>query len=360
MSDEQLSALDSIAEALSGTSEEATSEEVVSEESTEEAQSEESENQEQSEELAASEGESQESEGESEEVEVKAETEEELEKELEEAAEKGATKEELVDMVRQYTLKVQGKEFVKELDLNDEEAVKRELQMAAMAPRSMQRVKELEKYIDSEAENIKADPFGYMEKLGLDPIQLAASKIEDYLAEKAKSPEQIEAERRAREIEEIKAENERLKKQAEEKERAAALAQAEKEIESDIISALEGDQDLEASPEVINMVVDNMLWAMTPVDQGGGGFQDVSAKDVLPTVKAELKQKYKAYAKSMKSTTALKSLLGDDILNSLREERIEKVKNQVSNINNIKKTPSPEKKGEEPKKKVSLKDFMGM
>lgn len=340
------SPLDQIANAWAGSSEE-------SEDSIESNETQENEE----EEVHASDEETQEEP--SEEVEVKAETEEELEKELEEAADKGASKEELVDMVRQYTLKVQGKEFVKELDLSNDEAITKELQMAAMAPRAMQRAKELEKLIGDTDESIKSDPFAYMEKLGLDPIQLAAAKIEEYLAEKAKSPEQIESERRAKEYEQLKAENERLKKQSEEKERAAALAQAEKEIETDIITALEGDSDLEASPEVINMVVDNMLWAMTPVSEGGGGFTDVSAKDVLPTVKAELQEKYRAYAKSMKSTTALKSLLGDDILNNLREERIEKVKNQVSNINNIKKTPSPDKKEEAPKKKVSLRDFMG-
>jgi len=355
MSDEQVSALDSVVEALSGGSQEV-SEEVVSEESAESENQEniEESSEEQSEEVAASEEESSD-----EEVEVKAETEEELEEELKEAQDNGATKEELVDMVRQYTLKVQGKEFIKELNLQDDEAITRELQMAAMAPRAMQRAKELEKLMEDKDLGFKNNPKKYMEQLGLDPIQFAAQTIEDYLAEKAKSPEQVEAERRQREFEEIKAEKERLEKQIQEQQRAAAIAEAEKEIETDIISALESDADLEASPEVINMVVDNMLWAMKPANEGGLGMADVSAKDVLPTVKAELQEKYRRYAKSMKSTTALKSLLGDDILNNLREERIEKVKKQVSNVNSIKKTPVAEKKDEAPKKKINLRDFMG-
>ena len=294
----------------------------------------------------------------SEEVEVKAETEEELVEELERAEEEGASKEELTSMVRQYTLKVGGKEYVRELDHNDEDAVKRALQMEIAGRQAMQSSAELKKMYDSDIENLKNDPWAVLESLGIDPIELAAKRIEDHLEQNKKTPEQLEDERRIKEFDEIKAENEKLKKANIDRERSAEMAAAEKEIESDIISTLDGDSDLEANPEVINMVVDNMLFAMKPVDQGGLGMSDVTAKDVLPTVKAEIQRKYRSYAKSMKSTTALKSLLGDDILNNLREERLDKIKNQVNNVNNIKKTSTPEKDEKKAKKTKSLSDFM--
>jgi len=285
-------------------------------------------------------------------VEVQAESEEELAEELQEAAEKGASKEELTNMVRQYTLKVNNKEYVRELDLNDEEAVKRALQMEIAGRQAMQSKAELEKAYSHDIERLKSDPFGVLKELGLDPIELSSKQLEKFLEEKKKSPQQIEQERVQREYQELKAENERLKKEREDKERESAVAAAEKEIETDIISALDGDPDLVASPEVINMVVDNMLWAMN------NGYENVTAKDVLPTVKNEIQKKYRNYAKSMKSTTALKSLLGDDILNNLREERIQKVKSQVSNINNVKATAKAPEKKEEVRKKLSLSDFM--
>lgn len=285
-------------------------------------------------------------------VEVQAESEEELAEELQEAAEKGASKEELTNMVRQYTLKVNNKEYVRELDLNDEEAVKRALQMEIAGRQAMQSKAELEKAYSHDIERLKSDPFGVLKELGLDPIELSSKQLEKFLEEKKKSPEQIEQERVQREYQELKAENERLKKEREDKERDSAVAAAEKEIETDIISALEGDSDLVASPEVINMVVDNMLWAMN------NGYENVTAKDVLPTVKNEIQKKYRNYAKSMKSTTALKSLLGDDILNNLREERIQKVKSQVTNINNVKSTAKAPEKKEDVRKKLSLSDFM--
>jgi len=335
MSDEQGSVLDQVADALAESNEEvienveAGSEEVseesaeVSAESSEEA------------------------------VEVSADTEEELEEELQAAADEGASDEELTNMVRQYTLKVGGKEYVRELDLNDEDAIKRALQLEIAGRQAMQSNAEIKKSYDNDIQRLKENPWSVLEELGIDPVELAAKRIEDHLAQNKKSPEEIEQDRRVKEYDDMKAEIEAMKKEKEDSERASQMAAAEKEIESDIISALDGDNDLESSPEVVNMVVDSMLWAMN------NGFQDVTAKDVLPTVKAEIQKKYRSYAKSMKSTTALKSLLGDDILNNLREERLDKIKNQVKSVNSIKSTSAKQEKEEKStKKKVSISDFM--
>ena len=287
-------------------------------------------------------------------VEVQAETEEELEQELQEAADAGASKEELTNMVRQFTLKVNNKEYVKEIDLSDEEAVKRELQLALAGRHAMQKASELEKSYNSDIERLKEDPFGVLSELGLDPLALSAAQIEKYLEENEKSPEQKEAEKRQQEYQKMKEENERLRKENEERVRAAKMAEVETEMENEIISSLEADSELVVSPEVIKMVADNMLWAMN------NGWDDVGASDVLPTVKKEIQNKYRSYAKSMKSPAALKAALGDDILEQLRQERIEKIKKSPQTLESIKSTSKKvEKKVDEaPKKKVSLSDFM--
>jgi hypothetical protein len=152
----------------------------------------------------------------------------------------------------------------------------------------------------------------------------------------------------------MKEENDKLRKDNEDRVRASEMAAVEKELETDILSALEGDTELPANPEVIAMVADNMLWAMQ------NGWEDVNAKDVIPTVKAELQNKFRSIAGSLKSKSALKALLGDDVLNSLREERIEQAGKHVKNINNIKHNSAPEKKDEKEIKKRTIKDFMGM
>jgi len=285
---------------------------------------------------------------------VQAETEEELQAEVEQAIEEGATEEEVKEMIREFTLKVNGKEYKRKIDLSDEDTLQKELQMALAGRQAMQRSAELEKAYRNDIDRLKTDTASVLQELNIDPVEFAARVIENHLEQNSKSPEQLEQERIAAEIQQMREENERLRKEAEDRTRQAEMAKVEKEIETDILSALEGDPELPANPEVIAMVADNMLWAMQ------NGWEDVSAADVLPTVKAELQNKFRSIAGSLKSNAALKALLGDDILNNLREERVQQAKQQVKTLNNIKSTPKQEEAKQESVKKISLKDFMGM
>lgn len=287
-------------------------------------------------------------------VDVQASTEEELESEIEQAIEDGASEEEVKNMIRQFTLKVNGKEYIKKIDLSNEEEVQKELQLALAGRHAMQRSAELEKAYKNDIGRLKSDTASVLRELGIDPLQFSSSFIERYLEESQKDPAELEREQKIKEYEMLKAENERLKKEREEEIRRSQMAEVEKEIETDIISALENDSELPVNPEVIAMVADGMLWALS------NGFDDVTAKDILPTVKAELQRKFRTVASSLKSPAALKAMLGDDILNNLREERVQQAKKQIKSVNNLKETSSPSKTEEKPRQKMSLKDFMGM
>lgn len=325
------------------------SEEIAAEESVEEEVSVESTEENLSEEVQAGEGDVV-----AESIEVQAETEGELKEEIEQAIEEGATEEEVTNMLREFTLKVNGKEYKRQIDLNDDEGLQKEFQMALAGRQAMQRNAELEKAYRGDIDRLKNDTASVLQELDIDPVEFAAKVIENHLAQNAKSPEELESEKRSSEYQKMKEENEKLKKDYEDRVRQSEMAKVEKELETDILSALEGDLELPANPEVIAMVADNMLWAMQ------NGWEDVSAKDVIPTVKAELQTKFRSIAGSLKSKSALKALLGDDVLNSLREERIEQASKQVKNISNIKQNSLPEKTEESVVKKISLKDFMGM
>lgn len=284
---------------------------------------------------------------------VQATTEAELQDEVEQAIEDGASEEEVQQMIREFTLKVNGKEYRRKIDLSNEDELQKELQMALAGRQAMQRSAELEKAYRNDIDRLKTDTASVLAELDIDPVEFAARVIENHLAQSAKSPEEIEQERIASEIQKMREENARLKKEAEDRLRQSEMSKIEKEIETDILDALEGDSELPANPEVIAMVADNMLWAMQ------NGWEDVTAKDVLPTVKAELQQKFRSIAGSLKSNAALKALLGDDILNNLREERVQQAKNQVNTLNNIKSQPIQQKQEEKPVKKITLRDFMG-
>lgn len=322
-------------------SEENVSEAVESAEVSEDIQSEES-----GAELSQEEGSEESSEG----VEVQAETTEELEEEIEQALEEGATKEEIKSMIETFELKVNGKTYQRRIDLNDKDALKQELQLALAGRQAMQRTAEIEKSYKNDLEQFKSNPKAFMERMGIDPIEFSAKAIEEHLAQNAKDPEELEREKRLSEFEELKAENERLKKDAEDKIRQAEMSKVEKEIETDILSALDSDGELPNTPEVFAMVTDTMLYAMK------NGWTDVTAADVMPTVKQELQNKFRTLAGSLKSTDALKALLGDDALNKLREERVQSANKAVKNVSNIKQSSKVEKK-EEVRKKRALSEL---
>lgn len=122
-------------------------------------------------------------------VEVKAETEAELEEEIKDAIEDGASEEDVKEMIRKFTLKVNGKEFIKEIDLSDEETLKKELQLAHAGRQSMQELAELKKTYNAELQRLLEDPFAVLKELNpeFDPVKLSASQIEKYLKEQEMS-----------------------------------------------------------------------------------------------------------------------------------------------------------------------------
>lgn len=334
--------------------EESVVEEVIEQEESSSEQDDMSEDTESSESSDESSGDSDSESAEGDDSGVQAENEEELEQELQEAAEAGASEEELLDMVREYTIKVNGKEMIKKIDLSDDDALKKELQLAAAGRKAMQDSAELKNLYNTEIDRLRKDPMAVLQELDIDPLELSAAYIEQYLQDQAKTPEEREKEQRLSEFEQLKAENEKMKKEREDELRAAEMAALEQELEDDIMSALDSDDTLPNTPEVIAKIADTMIFA------ANAGFEDVKAADVLPTVKDELQKQFRSVAGSLKSTEAIKALLGEDVLGKLREERLEQVKNQVKTVNSLKEstTPAVEKKKEAPKKKVSLSDFM--
>lgn len=286
-------------------------------------------------------------------AEVQAETEEELEEEIKEAIDEGASNEEIKDMIRQFTLKVDGKEFIKEIDLNNEEELTKQFQLAAKGQKSMQEVQELKKMYASQLDKLLDDPFGELKKLkeDFDPLEVSARYIDQLTKESEMSPEEKAQLESQRQFEEVKAERDRLKAEAQERENEVQRRAIAEEIQTDIMSALEDDSDLVADRETVALVAENLMWAAR------NNMNDITAKDVIPTVKAQLKENFQRAASRFKSTDSLKSHIGDDIINKLREERVAQVQNQIKNTASLKQDVTKPKKTEEKREKAKLSDL---
>ncbi len=283
---------------------------------------------------------------------VQAETEEELEQEIQEAAENGASEEEIKDMIRQYTIKVDGKEMVREIDLNNEEEMIRQLQLAAKGQKSTQELAEIKKQYGAGLQEIMANPFKALKALNpdFDPLEYAAKFIEDQYKEHQMSPEEKEARAEKEELTKLREERDRLAKEKEEREQAETRRALADEIQDDIMSALNGDEDLNPTKEVIGLVAQELMWAVS------NGYE-MSAAEVLPTVKEQLRQQYEEANSVFKNTDVLKKYMGKSLLEQLREERVQQAKEKINSVNTIAKDvgkkPSIQEEKEAPKKKLS-------
>lgn len=282
---------------------------------------------------------------------VQAETVEELESEVEEAIEAGATEEEVKNMIKEFELKVGGKTYKKKLDLSDEEALQRELQMAMAGRQAMQQKAELEKTYESEIKRLQQNPWEVLQELGFDPLELSESKLREYVAEQQKSPEQLERERIERELMQARQEAEQLRRRQEEQEFARLQEQAAAELETEIQQALDAHTTLPKSPKTVMRIADALLWA------NDNGFPDASVNDVLPMVEDDIKREMNDFFSELPEEM-FEAYINQKNLERYRKSRLPK-KKAPTTLNSVKPTADSIKK-EEPKeqpKKMKAKDF---
>lgn len=282
-------------------------------------------------------------------LEVSANTEEELEEEIKDAIDDGASNEEIKDMIRQFTLKVDGKEFVKEVDLSNEEELTKQFQLAAKGQKSMQELQELKNLYSAQIERLYADPFAVLKEMNpdFDPLDTSARYIDKLTKEQEMSPEERQQLERQREFDEIKAERDRLKQEAQDKIQEQQRQELANELQTDIMSALDADADLVADRETVALVAENLMWA------NDKGMIDITAKDVIPTVKEQLRKNFQRSAARFKNVDSLKTHMGDDIINKLRADRVAKVQNQVKNVNSVNKDVSKPSKKKKRKRRLN-------
>lgn len=285
-------------------------------------------------------------------------TEGELKDALKEAAENGASKKELQSMVKEFSLKVNGKTVSKKIDLSNEAELIKELQMAAAGREAMQGKAEYEKALKQLVEQLKHDPLGVAEELGLDADEIAAMRLRSKIEQAKKSPEQVEREKLEQQIAEFKkkeAEREQALANAQQKQ---ALEEAQRTIDDEIDKALDGYKSLpKASPMVYDLISKNMLWVMDNFEQFGYGSPDeVRVEDVLPTVEQQLKSSINKILEDVPEEF-LDAYLGNKIIDKQRQKRVSNVK-KVNNINNINKAANAKVEKKEERPKIKLSDWM--
>lgn len=294
--------------------------------------------------------------------EVQAESVEELKEELQEAAEQGASEKELQNMVKNFELKVNGKTFNKKLDLSDHDAVKRELQKAYAGQQAMQQKAELENALKQQVNEWKKDPWKFFDQMGMDADELAELRMAQRLEEMKKDPAELERELKEKELqqlrEQLKAKEEREKQMEYERMQEEAAMQ----LDNEISDALDAHTTLSASPRVVRQIADTLAWAITPQEEGGGGFDpdEISVADVLPTVENEIRKEISELFDVLPEE-AIEQYIGNKGIEKIKKKAISKVKKAPKSAKQLQKPTAPKKQEKEaPKKRGRIDDFMSV
>lgn len=284
------------------------------------------------------------------------ETTQELQDQVEQAIEDGASKEEIKQMIEEFELKVNGKTIKKTLDWNDKEAIKKELQLSAVAQQSMQKSRELEKAIEEEVKRLMQNPKDVLREMGLDPSKLAEDWLTEEVEQLKKSPEQLEKERIEKEVQQLRAE---LKKREDGEKQARMLYLQEQEgikINKEIEEALQAYKSLPDSPKIRARIADAMLFAIENAADLGIDASKLRVEDVIPTVEAELKSEMSNIL-DMLPEDAFESWGVHKAAERARKKKMESIKKGTS-INVTPTTKSLESQESDNKSnKIRLKDY---
>lgn len=249
-----------------------------------------------------------------------------LDKELIDAAEKAGdlSKKEAQSLKKKLMLKVDGQEIEEEVDLADEEYLKRELQKSKAFDKRSKEYSAYKSQVDQLLQMLQNDPETLLEKMGLNVDEFAEKRLTKKLEQMKKSPEQIKNE-------EMQAELEKLRKEKSEIEEARTKAEMERlrneqstQITNEIVEALSDVKSIlpKQNPIVLQRIAQTMLYAMQ------NGYPNVKAKDVIPMVEKQWRKELNdVFAGASEDT--IESLVGKEALTKYRKSIIAKNKNQL-------------------------------
>lgn len=260
--------------------------------------------------------------------------------------------------LEKYKLKVDGKEYDEEIDLNDREYVTKQLQLAKAAQKRMGEHAQLEKEVRGFIDELRKNPRKVLSdpNIGIDIKKLAAQVIEEEIANSQKSPEQLEKEKLQAELQEMKTAREQ--EQTELKQREFERLQKQEYERYDVLMSQALDKsDLPKSPYVIKKMADYMLL-------GINAGKDVSPEDVLPLVRDEIQNDLKQMFAVMPEDV-IERIIGKDVFTKIRKKNVATGKAKVATgitptVSTKPETGPSGKKANADGSKLTFKQFFGV
>lgn len=251
--------------------------------------------------------------------------------------------------IKKLKLKVDGKEYDEDFDLDDIEGLTKQMQLAKVSSKRMQEYSQLEREVRTFVDELRKNPAKILSdpSIGIDVKQLAAQIIEAEIENSKKSPEQLEREKLQAELEQMKGDREREKKSAQQREFEILQRQEFENYDNKMTKALENHPDLPKSPYVVKKMADYLLMGL----QKGMNLQP---EDVVDLVRQEIKEDLKQMF-AVLPEDVVEQIVGKDKINGIRKKKLANAKQaaQAPKVPDTGKTGAAAKPGE----KVSFKDF---
>lgn len=258
---------------------------------------------------------------------------------------------------KKLKLKVDGKEFDEEVDLDDDEYLTRNLQLAKAAQKRMSEASQLQKEVEAFITELRKNPKKVLADptLGVDLKKMVQEYIEEEIANSQKTPEQIEREKLEAELKAMKEEREREKEETRRRELERLQQQEYERYENLMIQALD-KSSLPKKPYVVNKIADYLVIGL----QKG---LDLTPQDVLPLVEDEIRQDLKDMIGSAPDEV-VEAFIGKDIFNRIRKKNIQKVKQAPQTLKSVKDTGAKEQQSQDNSsndvKKKTIKELLGV
>lgn len=267
-------------------------------------------------------------------------------------AEQKAKEQAVQNLKKKLKLKVDGEEFEEEIDFGNEEDLKKRLQKARAFDKRSQELSSFKGQVDEFLKQLQADPEAILEKLGLNVDEMSEKRLRRKVEELEKSPEQLEREKMQKELETLRQEKERIQKEREAAEMERMRNETAKQIEDDILGALEDTKSIlpKQNPEIIHRIARAMYFAMQ------NGFPQVTAKDVVPVVEKQYREELGNLFGAVPEDI-LEDLIGKPNLDRLRKKRISAQRVKTQTAKQIVKDSGIRAEEEKPKERKRIKDF---
>lgn len=224
---------------------------------------------------------------------------------------------------KKFKLKVDGQELEEEIDLADEETLKRHLQMSKAAQKRMSEAAQVRRQAEELVGMFKGDLKSVLkqaDKLGKSPEQVR-KELEDYFMEVIQEETLTPEQKTIREAQRIVQENEeRSKREAEEKE-AAIRTQLEEKYAQDYDRKITDALMNSGLPKTARTVKRMASLMAKNLDLG----LELEPKDLVHMVREDYLSEIKELFGATDGDTLLK-LLGDDVANKIRKSDLARLR----------------------------------